>query len=221
MSISATRPLTPSPPVQNQSCVVIQGLVNAVIYGLNETSLTAWRNLVFPRAFPTLDGANAAPPPPATSGSSDGPLAAMRRSTSGEVSTKDGGGQQQQPPQRRPSASAAAAMGQARAVMMMMGGAEALGGGGGLGGRGGWISYSTSSLDMLPYGVGLAGVAATAAATAGDDDDEEESCGGSDGGGLDAAAVLRMQQFRFPSCAREAEVEEGHVDEEEFGGPTD
>lgn len=42
----------------DKACIVVQGLVDAVIYGANESSLSSWRNLIWPSSFPTLDGAN-------------------------------------------------------------------------------------------------------------------------------------------------------------------
>ena len=40
----------------DKACIVIQGFVDAIIYGLNESSLSSWRNLIWPTSFPTLDG---------------------------------------------------------------------------------------------------------------------------------------------------------------------
>ncbi|KAK3390066.1 G protein-coupled glucose receptor regulating Gpa2-domain-containing protein [Podospora didyma] len=40
----------------DKACVVLQGFVDAMIYGATETSLSSWRNLIFPRAFPTVNG---------------------------------------------------------------------------------------------------------------------------------------------------------------------
>lgn len=44
----------------DKACIVIQGVVDAVIYGVNESSLSSWRNLIWPSSFPTLNGANTA-----------------------------------------------------------------------------------------------------------------------------------------------------------------
>jgi hypothetical protein len=41
---------------QSQACIVLQGFIDAVIYGANESSLACWRNLLFPQSFPTIDG---------------------------------------------------------------------------------------------------------------------------------------------------------------------
>jgi hypothetical protein len=38
----------------DKACIVLQGFVDAVIYGVNETSLSSWRQLLFPEAFPIL-----------------------------------------------------------------------------------------------------------------------------------------------------------------------
>lgn len=41
----------------DKACIVLQGFVDAVIYGATESSLSNWRNLFFPRKFPTaIDG---------------------------------------------------------------------------------------------------------------------------------------------------------------------
>jgi hypothetical protein len=40
----------------DKACIVIQGFVDAVIYGVNESSLSSWRNVLFPRQFPTVEG---------------------------------------------------------------------------------------------------------------------------------------------------------------------
>ncbi|KAL2128809.1 hypothetical protein VTI74DRAFT_8615 [Chaetomium olivicolor] len=40
----------------DKACVVIQGLVDAVIYGATESSLSSWRNLLFPGRFPPVNG---------------------------------------------------------------------------------------------------------------------------------------------------------------------
>ncbi|ORY56709.1 uncharacterized protein BCR38DRAFT_355774 [Pseudomassariella vexata] len=36
----------------DKSCIVIQGFIDAVIYGVTETSLSSWKNLIFPDKFP-------------------------------------------------------------------------------------------------------------------------------------------------------------------------
>ncbi|CAM1511853.1 Fc.00g093660.m01.CDS01 [Cosmosporella sp. VM-42] len=46
----------------DKSCIVLQGLIDAIIYGVNEPSLSSWRNLLFPDAFPNIDGVNAPRP---------------------------------------------------------------------------------------------------------------------------------------------------------------
>jgi len=38
----------------DKACIVIQGFVDALIYGLNETSLSSWRHLLFPRDSPAV-----------------------------------------------------------------------------------------------------------------------------------------------------------------------
>jgi hypothetical protein len=40
----------------DKTCIVLQGLVDAVIYGTTESSLSSWRNLFFPGRFPTVNG---------------------------------------------------------------------------------------------------------------------------------------------------------------------
>ncbi|KAL1838627.1 hypothetical protein VTJ49DRAFT_2464 [Mycothermus thermophilus] len=51
----------------DKACIVIQGLVDAVIYGATEGSLSSWRNLLWPRKFPGIaasgsgSGADAGP----------------------------------------------------------------------------------------------------------------------------------------------------------------
>jgi len=40
----------------DKACIVLQGLVDAIIYGATESSMSSWRNLFFPRRFPTVDG---------------------------------------------------------------------------------------------------------------------------------------------------------------------
>jgi hypothetical protein len=40
----------------DKACIVLQGLVDAVIYGATESSLSSWRNLFFPGRFPTVNG---------------------------------------------------------------------------------------------------------------------------------------------------------------------
>lgn len=37
--------------VPKQSCIVIQGVIDALIYGLNESSLAAWREYFSPRPY--------------------------------------------------------------------------------------------------------------------------------------------------------------------------
>jgi hypothetical protein len=39
-----------------KSCIVVQGFVDALIYGVTEPTLSHWRNLLFPRPMPTTDG---------------------------------------------------------------------------------------------------------------------------------------------------------------------
>ncbi|AEO68012.1 uncharacterized protein THITE_2051273 [Thermothielavioides terrestris NRRL 8126] len=38
----------------DKACIVVQGCVDAVIYGATESSLSSWRNLLFPRKFPAV-----------------------------------------------------------------------------------------------------------------------------------------------------------------------
>lgn len=38
-----------------QICVVIQGIIDALIYGINESSLSAWQSLIFPRPQASLE----------------------------------------------------------------------------------------------------------------------------------------------------------------------
>ena len=38
----------------DKACIVLQGLVDAVIYGATESSLSSWRNLFFPTRFPPV-----------------------------------------------------------------------------------------------------------------------------------------------------------------------
>jgi hypothetical protein len=40
----------------DKACIVLQGLVDAVIYGATESSLASWRNLLFPCRFPPVTG---------------------------------------------------------------------------------------------------------------------------------------------------------------------
>jgi hypothetical protein len=40
----------------DKACIVLQGLVDAVIYGATESSLSSWRNLFFPGRFPPVAG---------------------------------------------------------------------------------------------------------------------------------------------------------------------
>ncbi|KAJ5368100.1 uncharacterized protein N7496_007860 [Penicillium cataractarum] len=40
----------------DKACIVIQGFVDALIYGVTEPSLSHWRNLLFPKPIPTTDG---------------------------------------------------------------------------------------------------------------------------------------------------------------------
>ena len=40
----------------DKACIVLQGLVDAVIYGATESSLGSWRNLLFPGRFPASVG---------------------------------------------------------------------------------------------------------------------------------------------------------------------
>ncbi|KAK3348821.1 hypothetical protein B0T25DRAFT_230094 [Lasiosphaeria hispida] len=40
----------------DKACIVLQGLVDAVIYGATESSLSSWRNTFFPRRFPSVNG---------------------------------------------------------------------------------------------------------------------------------------------------------------------
>jgi len=40
----------------DKACIVLQGFVDAVIYGATESSLSNWRNLFFPRRFPAAIG---------------------------------------------------------------------------------------------------------------------------------------------------------------------
>lgn len=39
-----------------QSCIVIQGFIDAIIYGINEPSISCWKNFFFPKAFPSIEG---------------------------------------------------------------------------------------------------------------------------------------------------------------------
>ncbi len=41
----------------DKACIVLQGLVDAIIYGATESSLGSWRNLLFPGRFPVSVGA--------------------------------------------------------------------------------------------------------------------------------------------------------------------
>ena len=45
----------------SQACIVIQGLVDAIIYGINESSLSSWRNLIFPESYPTITALSSSP----------------------------------------------------------------------------------------------------------------------------------------------------------------
>lgn len=38
----------------DKACVVLQGVVDATIYGATESSLSSWRNLLFPRRLPAV-----------------------------------------------------------------------------------------------------------------------------------------------------------------------
>ena len=40
---------------------MVQGLIDAIIYGANESSLSSWRALLFPSPFPTIDAVSASP----------------------------------------------------------------------------------------------------------------------------------------------------------------
>jgi hypothetical protein len=40
----------------DKACVVLQGVVDATIYGATESSLSSWRNLFFPSRFPVVNG---------------------------------------------------------------------------------------------------------------------------------------------------------------------
>jgi G protein-coupled glucose receptor regulating Gpa2 C-term len=58
----------------DKACVVVQGLVDAIIYGATESSLSSWRKLFFPRAFPTFPTVNGVAPTVAYGNScGDGP----------------------------------------------------------------------------------------------------------------------------------------------------
>ncbi|KAB5581052.1 hypothetical protein GE09DRAFT_461083 [Coniochaeta sp. 2T2.1] len=39
----------------DKSCIVIQGFIDAVIYGLTESSISSWRSLIWPKPFPSAD----------------------------------------------------------------------------------------------------------------------------------------------------------------------
>jgi hypothetical protein len=39
----------------DKACIVLQGFVDAVIYGATESCLSSWRNLLFPRRFPAVN----------------------------------------------------------------------------------------------------------------------------------------------------------------------
>jgi len=45
----------------DKACIVVQGLVDAIIYGANESSLSSWRALVFPESYPTIAGVSSSP----------------------------------------------------------------------------------------------------------------------------------------------------------------
>lgn len=45
----------------DKACIVVQGLVDAIIYGANESSVSSWRALLFPESFPTLTAVGASP----------------------------------------------------------------------------------------------------------------------------------------------------------------
>ncbi|KAK0702381.1 G protein-coupled glucose receptor regulating Gpa2-domain-containing protein [Lasiosphaeris hirsuta] len=40
----------------DKACIVLQGLVDAIIYGATESSLSSWRNIFFPRRFSSING---------------------------------------------------------------------------------------------------------------------------------------------------------------------
>ncbi|KAK3305795.1 G protein-coupled glucose receptor regulating Gpa2-domain-containing protein [Chaetomium strumarium] len=52
----------------DKACIVVQGFVDAVIYGATESSLSSWRNLFFPRKFPILNGNDGTVAPATTYG---------------------------------------------------------------------------------------------------------------------------------------------------------
>lgn len=64
----------------DKACVVVQGFVDAVIYGATESSLSNWRNLLFPRKLPDAATATAT----TTAFGADG----SRPATYGDVSRK-------------------------------------------------------------------------------------------------------------------------------------
>jgi hypothetical protein len=39
-----------------KACIVVQGFVDALIYGVTEPTLSHWRNLLFPKPMPTTNG---------------------------------------------------------------------------------------------------------------------------------------------------------------------
>lgn len=45
----------------DKTCVVLQGFVDAVIYGATERSLSSWRNLFFRPKFPAINGTAVGP----------------------------------------------------------------------------------------------------------------------------------------------------------------
>jgi G protein-coupled glucose receptor regulating Gpa2 C-term len=45
----------------DKACIVIQGFVDAIIYGVNESSMASWRDLFFPETIPAINGLPAEP----------------------------------------------------------------------------------------------------------------------------------------------------------------
>jgi hypothetical protein len=81
----------------DKACIVLQGVVDAVIYGATESSLSSWRNLFFPGRFPPVV---AGVPPAFGYGNASGTGGSSNKRWS---SMRPGGEQQQQPVSRRTS----------------------------------------------------------------------------------------------------------------------
>ena len=76
----------------DKACIVLQGVVDAVIYGVTESSLSSWRNLLFPGRFPpVITGV----PPAFGYGNASGTGGSSNKRWS---SARAGGEQQQQHP---------------------------------------------------------------------------------------------------------------------------